>query len=269
MPLARVALDCWCWAGLANTHRVVPAACPVGSWGAPCAAPHLQGPLCHLGCLNLSPGYTKPPPACKLLWAAHGRGHGPRGAESSSRRCQQHVLGLAAPCCASWRVPPPRKSSPRSQRVPGFDPAPAAPCQVPACMKRSSHQKEQIQHFILNTWSPERGGRGRTHTSSLKAPSADTSAPVSCPVHRCHHGTRVLPKKPPGTWVLSFSMTGAEPKSHRCHQGEKNPTVRTSETKKDASLGYFFSINFFFFMKKDHTEFSNKQNAKKIVLNKT
>lgn len=192
MPLALVALDCWCWAGLANTHRVVPAACPVGSWGAPCAAPHLQGPLCHLGCLNLSLGYTKPPPACKLLWAAHRRAWAKR-----SRKQQQKVptacfgTGCTVLCqlagATSQEIKPKEPASAR----PGSDPAPAAPCQVPACMKWSSHQKEQIQHFILNTWSPERGGRGRTHTSSLKAPSADTSAPVSCPVHRCHHGTQM------------------------------------------------------------------------------
>lgn len=269
MPLALVALDCWCWAGLANTHRVVPAACPVGSWGAPCAAPHLQGPLCHLGCLNLSPGYTKPPPACKLLWAAHGRGHGPRGAESSSRRCQQHVLGLAAPCCASWRVPPPRKSSPRSQRVPGFDPAPAAPCQVPACMKRSSHQKEQIQHFILNTWSPERGGRGRTHTSSLKAPSADTSAPVSCPSVSPRHTDGFSPKSHQAPGFCLSPWQGLSQKAIVATKGRK--TLRSGQARQRKMLRWvtFFQLIFFFFMKKDHTEFSNKQNAKKIVLNKT
>lgn len=132
-------------------------------------------------------------------------------------------------------------------------------------------KKEQIQRFILT-----HGALGRVAGVDLpcRATGPDQQTPLlQCPVlsmgatnsHRL-----VLPKKPPGTWVVSFSRAGAEPKSHHCHQGEKNPAVRTSETKKDASLGCFFSIRFFFFfMKKDHTEFSNKQNAKKIVLNKT
>lgn len=76
------------------------------------------------------------------------------------------------------------------------------------------------------------------------------SSVLSCPSVSPRHTDGFSPKKPPGTWVLSFSMAGAEPKSHHCHQGEKNPTVRTSETKKDASLGCFFSINFFFFYEK-------------------
>lgn len=137
-------------------------------------------------------------------------------------------------------------------------------CQAPACMKCSSHQKEQIQRFILSTWCPEHGGRGRTHPHS-PCP-ADTSIPASSPVHRCHHITQMCS---PQKATRHLGCVFLQPKSHDCHQGEKNSAVRTSETKKDASLGCFFSIRFFFFMKKDHTEFSNKQNAKKIVLNKT
>lgn len=248
-------------------------ACCLSHWilGCPLCCSPSSGPSLSPGVPELVTGLHQTPTSLQTAVGSTWE----RAWAKRSRKQQQKVptacfgTGCTVLCqlagATSQEIKPKEPASAR----PGSDPAPAAPCQVPACMKWSSHQKEQIQHFILNTWSPERGGRGRTHTSSLKAPSADTSAPVSCPVHRCHHGTRVLPKKPPGTWVLSFSMAGAEPKSHRCHQGEKNPTVRTSETKKDASLGCFFSINFFFFMKKDHTEFSNKQNAKKIVLNKT
>lgn len=112
-------------------------------------------------------------------------------------------------------------------------------------------KKEQIQPFILT-----HGALGRVAGVDLplQATGPDQQTPLlQCPVlsmgatnsHRL-----VLPKKPPGTWVVSLSRAGAEPKSHHCHQGEKNPAVRTSETKKDASLGCFFSIRFFFFYEK-------------------
>lgn len=115
----------------------------------------------------------------------------------------------------------------------------------PACMKCSSHQKEQIQRFILSTWCPEHGGRGRTHPHS-PCP-ADTSIPASSPVHRCHHVTQMCS---PQKATRHLGCVFLQPKSHDCHQGEKNSAVRTSETKKDALLGCFFSIRFFFFYEK-------------------
>lgn len=76
----------------------------------------------------------------------------------------------------------------------------------------------------------------------------------------------------PGLGLSPTTRQGLSQNAIIATKVERNPPVRTSETKKDASLGCFFSINFFFFMKKDHTEFSNKQNAKKIIkqnINKT
>lgn len=140
-----------------------------------------------------------------------------------------------------------KPKEPASAR-PGSDPAPATPCQVPACMKWSSHQKEQIQHFILNTWSPECGGRGRTHTSSLKAPSADTSAPVSCPVHRCHHGTQTgSPQKShqaPGFCLSPWQ--GLSQKAIIATKGRK--TLRSGQVRQRKMLRWvaFFQLIFFF-----------------------
>lgn len=192
----------------------------------------------------------------------------------------------------------PRKRSPRAggggsrrQRAPGLAPPTqphqhqrVSPYQAPGWLNHSSHQKEQIQPFSLNTSAPQ--GSGVTVTVAAReevappAPRAPASKDLhsrvpsrpSVPPHRGTVGWTGAPQEPHGAWVGSFPelQAEAEPKRDRCHQGEKNPAVKTSETKKDASLGCFFSIIFFFFfMKKDHTEFSNKQNAKKIVLNKT
>lgn len=59
----------------------------------------------------------------------------------------------------------------------------------------------------------------------------------------------VLPKKPPGTWVVSFSRPGAEPKSHHCHQGEKNP-AGSGQARQRKMLRWvaFFQLDFFFFL---------------------
>jgi len=90
------------------------------------------------------------------------------------------------------------------------------------------------------------------------AQRAETSAPGSPPVRQCHptrgqtDGQKDGRSPKSSTWVGSVpeQEAGAEPESNHCHQGENNPAVRTSETKKDASLGCFFSINFFFFYEK-------------------
>lgn len=156
----------------------MPAACPVGSRGAPCAAPHLQGPLCHLGWLDLSPGPIEPVPACKLLlkcntftgsqrereWAERSRNHleKERTAEAAAFWDRRH---LAVPGVSGWHLP--RKQSPRAgssrsrrKRAPGLGPSTwphqhrkVSRCQALGRWKCSSCQKEQIQCFILNTSS--------------------------------------------------------------------------------------------------------------------
>lgn len=184
-----------------------------------CCSPS-SGTLCHLGWLNTSLGYTKPLTACKLPWASDGRGNRPKRAENIRRRCQHHVLEPDAPLCAKWWVPPPRESNPRSQGVPGLAPTwplqhrRVWPCQAPACMKCSSHKKEQIQRFILSIW-------WQREDSHLQPTGPVQQAPLlQCPVLSISATTshsQVLPKKPPGTWVVSFSRAGPEPKSHHCH----------------------------------------------------
>lgn len=161
----------------------MPAACPVGSRGAPCAAPHLQGPLCHLGWLDLSAGPIEPVPACKLLlkcntftgskrereWAERSRNHleKERTAEAAAFWDRRH---LAVPGVGGWHLP--RKQSPRAgssrrrrKQAPGLGPSTqphqhrrVSPCQALGWWKRSSRQKEQILRFILNTSSLQGSG---------------------------------------------------------------------------------------------------------------
>lgn len=168
---------------------------------------------------------------------------------------------------ASQEIKPKEPASVR----PGPNPAPAAPCQVPACMKCSSHQKQQIQRFILNTWCPEHGGRGRTHTSSPKALSSRhlCSGVPSCPSVPPRHTDGFSPKSHQAPGFCLSPGQGLSQKAIVAIKGRK--TLGSGQVRQRKMLRWvaFFQLFFFFFMKKDHTEFSNKQNAKKIVLNKT
>lgn len=142
-------------------------------------------------------------------------------------------------------------------------------CQAPASMKCSSHQKEQIQHFILSTWCPEDGDRGRTHNPQALSSRHLYSSVQSCPLVPPHHTDGFSPKSHQAPGLCLSPGQGLNQKAIIATKGRK--TLQSGQVRQRKMLRWvaFFQLDFFFFMKKDHTEFSNKQNAKKIVLNKT
>lgn len=144
----------------------MPAASPVGFRGAPCAAPHLQGPLCHLGQLVLSPGPIEHLPACKLLLKCNtfvGSKWEREGAEQSRSHLEKvptpeaaafwDQVHLVAPGVSGCHLPRKRSlraggGGSRRQQVPGLAPPTQAhqhrrvsPHQAPGWLKCSSHQK--------------------------------------------------------------------------------------------------------------------------------
>lgn len=231
------------------------------------AGKHTQGGTCCLSCWVLgcplcwSPSSGPPlsPGVVEHVTASLQTAMGSTQEREQAKRSRKHQEKVPTPrfgtSCTSLcqMAGATSQGSPRSQRVPGLaltrplQHGRVWPCQAPACTpKKSKSSISSSAHAAL--------GRVAGVDLPLQATGPDQQTPLlQCPVlsmgatnsHRL-----VLPKKAPGTWVVSFSRAGAEPKSHHCHQGEKNPAVRTSETKKDASLGCFFSIRFFFFYEK-------------------
>lgn len=189
-----------------------------------------------------------------------------------AKRSRKHQEKVPTPCFGTSCTSLCQLAGATSQAIKPKEPASARPGPDPAPAARESlAMPSSCTKKSKSSVSSSAYGRGRTHTSSPQALYSRHlySSVQSCPSVPPRHTDGFSPKSHQAPSLCLSPGQGLRQKA--IIATKRGKTLRSGQGRQRKMLRWvaFFQLIFFFFMKKDHTEFSNKQNAKKIVLNKT